>query len=75
MRARLNPARGHLQALSPVAVLERGYALAFKQDTGELIRDASQLHTGDALDVRFGKGAAEVAVKRIKDRNDGNAQL
>lgn len=74
-RARLEPARGQLKALSPVAVLERGYALAVKHGTGELIRDARQLHAGDMLDVRLGKGAAEVAVKRIKDRNDGNAQL
>ena len=75
MRARLAPARGRLQALSPVAVLERGYALALNHDTGEVIRDAGQLRSGDTLDVRFGKGAAEVAVQRIKDENDGNAQL
>jgi exodeoxyribonuclease VII large subunit len=72
-RARLNPLRAHLDALSPVAILARGYALAFKQDTGELVRDATQLAPGNALDVRFGRGSAEVSVTQVKEENHGSA--
>ncbi len=72
-RARLTPLRTHLDALSPVAILARGYALAFKQDTGELVRDARQLTPGNALDVRFGRGSAGASVTHVKDENHGSA--
>jgi len=71
-RARLAPARARLDMLSPVAILSRGYALAFRQETGELVRDAAQLTEGDALELRFGRGGADASVTRIKDENHGS---
>lgn len=61
VRARWGRATGQLDALSPLRVLERGYAVARTQD-GRAVRDASQLEAGQELGVRFAKGKARVAV-------------
>lgn len=51
-----------LEALSPLGVLQRGYAIAQKED-GTLLRDASAVTAGDAVSVRLARGkfAARVA--------------
>ncbi len=46
-----------LDALSPLAVLERGYSLAATAD-GRLVRDAAQLREGDRIELRFHRGRA-----------------
>jgi exodeoxyribonuclease VII large subunit len=50
-----------LEALSPVAILNRGYALIF-DDKGSLIKDASQLATGDAISARLARGRLRARV-------------
>jgi exodeoxyribonuclease VII large subunit len=62
MRARLFAARSglervdaQLQALSPVAVLERGYALVFDAE-GKLVRSAQQVARGEQVITRLAKG-------------------
>ncbi|MDZ4858224.1 MAG: exodeoxyribonuclease VII large subunit [Candidatus Hydrogenedentes bacterium] len=64
-RARFHPLLAQLDALSPLAVLSRGYALAWKMPKRELIRDVKQLSPKDTLHVRFGNGSASVTVDRI----------
>jgi exodeoxyribonuclease VII large subunit len=64
-RARLVAAGERLQALSPLAVLERGYAIARRAPDGEVVRDAAELAPGDALEVLFRRGTARVHVERI----------
>ncbi len=51
---------GRLDALSPLAVLGRGYALASRD--GAVVRDASTLSAGDSLDLRLARGSALVEV-------------
>jgi exodeoxyribonuclease VII large subunit len=51
-----------LQALSPVAVLERGYAIALRD--GQAVRDASSLAPGELLELRLARGSAAVRVER-----------
>jgi len=51
---------GRFHALSPLAVLERGYAVALRQ--GHAVRDATMLSVGDELDLRLHRGGARVAV-------------
>ena len=60
-RARLEGTALRLEALSPLAVLERGYAVVSRPD-GEVVRSVSQVKTGDALDVRVSDGAFGVRV-------------
>lgn len=45
-----------LGSLSPLATLERGYALVQHSDTGEVISRIDQVHRGDAIDVKVSDG-------------------
>lgn len=54
-RARLEQLSSRLQALSPVAILERGYALVFDQN-GNLIKDASEVVSGEQMRTRVARG-------------------
>jgi exodeoxyribonuclease VII large subunit len=53
---------GRLEALSPVAILERGYALVFDED-GNLVKDAAQLQPGHDMTARLSKGRVRATVK------------
>jgi exodeoxyribonuclease VII large subunit len=53
-QARLATTHGRLRALSPLATLERGYAIVHRGD--ELVRSPKQLGRGDAIDVRVADG-------------------
>jgi exodeoxyribonuclease VII large subunit len=61
----LTSANGRLSALSPVAILDRGYALVFDA-TGKLVRDSGQVTTGDEISVRLAKGALDAEVKKSR---------
>jgi exodeoxyribonuclease VII large subunit len=45
-----------LAALSPLATLERGYAIVRRADTGTVVRSVNQVHDGDPLAVRVQDG-------------------
>jgi exodeoxyribonuclease VII large subunit len=55
---------GRLDAMSPLKVLARGYAIATRVADGRAIRDASEVAPGDKVHVRVGAGSfdADVAV-------------
>ncbi len=55
-----------LDAVSPLRVLARGYAVATDKNY-EVITDAAVLKAGDRLNVRFSKGLAECRVTEIKE--------
>jgi len=50
-RERLATAAGRLQALSPMAVLQRGYSITRFPGTGPVIRDAGDVADGDAIET------------------------
>ncbi|QOR37617.1 exodeoxyribonuclease VII large subunit [Billgrantia diversa] len=52
-----------LQAVSPLAVLGRGYAI-LQDDEGKVIRRAADTQPGQALTARLGEGRLSVEVKR-----------
>ncbi|MES2220436.1 MAG: exodeoxyribonuclease VII large subunit [Acidobacteriota bacterium] len=60
-RTRSSRAVDRLAALSPLAVLDRGYALVY-DGGGNLIKTVKHLHSGDALHLRFAQGQAEATV-------------
>lgn len=62
-QARLKQAVATLEALSPVKILERGYALVF-DSSGALLKDASQLSPGDEVSARVAKGTFTAEVKK-----------
>ncbi len=59
---RLKGLAARLDALSPLAVLGRGYALARREADGRLVRRAQDVEVGDTLAVRLG-GNDELSVK------------
>jgi len=60
-RTRWNRATDRLVTLSPLAVLDRGYALVY-DDSGALIKAAKSLRPGDPLHLRFAQGQADATV-------------
>jgi len=59
---KLNQLEGQLQALSPLAILDRGYALVF-DSSGMLLKDAAPLKPGDEISARLAKGSLTATVK------------
>ncbi|MDR1440034.1 MAG: exodeoxyribonuclease VII large subunit [Clostridiales bacterium] len=55
-RAEVAVLAGRLNALSPLAVLSRGYAVVTRQQGGEVVRDAAMVRAGDRLRVRLRDG-------------------
>ena len=51
-----------LDAMSPLKVLERGYAIA-RDAQGHVVREASMLTVGDAVRLRLWKGAIDCRVE------------
>ncbi len=66
-RARFRTLVAQLDALSPLAILGRGYALAWKQPAGDLVRGAEQLSKGDTIRLRFGAGGADAVIERTSE--------
>ncbi|MGI8917550.1 MAG: exodeoxyribonuclease VII large subunit [Pyrinomonadaceae bacterium] len=68
-RARLGRVAASLDALSPLAVLQRGYAIAEDAD-GRLLRDASSVSPGDQLGVRLAKGRITARVEDTQTNDE-----
>lgn len=64
-RAALARHAGRLDALSPLGVLDRGYAIVRTVPEGVIVRSVSQLTEGDPLHVRFAQGESRVVVEEI----------
>jgi exodeoxyribonuclease VII large subunit len=66
---RLRGLSGHLHALSPLATLDRGYAILRRQPGGEILRRADAVRVGDAVEALLGQGRLYCQVTAI-DRAD-----
>jgi exodeoxyribonuclease VII large subunit len=65
-RARLLAATRTLNAVSPLATLERGYAILVTAD-GRLVRAAREVAPGEAVAARTGRGTVHATVTRTED--------
>ena len=63
--ARLQHLAGQLQALSPLGILERGYALIFDEE-GKLVTRAEQLSPGDEIQARVARGQIKARVEETE---------
>jgi exodeoxyribonuclease VII large subunit len=61
--ARLRGAAARLDALSPLAVLGRGYAVCWNADRTAVIRDANVVSDGDRVRVTLSRGELECTVE------------
>jgi exodeoxyribonuclease VII large subunit len=65
-RGRLARAAASLDALSPLAVLKRGYALA-QDERGKLLRDSREVQVGDAVRLRLSEGLLRCRVEETEN--------
>jgi exodeoxyribonuclease VII large subunit len=63
-RGELNVRAASLSALSPLAVMARGFAIC--EMDGKRVRSAGVLSEGDCVEVRFSDGGIEAKVAKIK---------
>ncbi len=63
---RLSAEVGRLNALNPLAVLQRGYSAVYGKETGELVKSASQVKEGDMLTFRTTDGEIDAEAKSIR---------
>jgi len=63
-RQRLESVAGHLQAVSPLSVLSRGYAIAFSRTRRgrKPILDTNRVEVGEQIEVQLKKGRLECTV-------------
>src|SRR5262245_29890762 len=71
--SRVERARAHtaacaetLQALSPLAVLSRGYAICRLQETGAILKDSDRARPGDAVSVLLHHGSLDCEVTEVR---------
>jgi exodeoxyribonuclease VII large subunit len=62
-RGQLEQLSGQLQALSPLAILDRGYALIF-DESGKLVKDATHVQAGDEISARLARGTLIATVNK-----------
>ena len=62
---RLHSLSAHLHALSPLATLERGYAIVRRAADGEVLRRADTIRVGDPVDALLSQGGLRCEVKAI----------
>jgi len=64
--AQLGNAAGRLETLSPLAVLGRGYAVAWSADRTHALRDASTVAPGDTIHVTLSRGEIDAKVTKAE---------
>lgn len=70
-REKFRLAASTLDALSPLAVLGRGFALAQKE-TGEILRDAVQIETGENVHLKLARGNLKCLVTEKNETTAGD---
>jgi exodeoxyribonuclease VII large subunit len=71
--SRLKGFERRLEALSPLAVLGRGFAVVTRQVDGKLISQVEQAKPGDGIQVRVSDGAFGAVVSEDKESNVKNS--
>jgi len=66
-RKSLQALTGKLNALSPLAILERGYSICSRLPGGEVVKSVAEVEVGGVLKVLFkdGEAVSEVKEKRV----------
>jgi exodeoxyribonuclease VII large subunit len=57
--------REKMKAISPLAVLERGYSITKKLPEGWLVRSSGEVRKGDQVSVKLARGELECRVEKI----------
>ena len=62
-RSRLQTLEQQIRALSPLAILERGYALVF-DSSGKLIKSSAQVDAGDLISATLAQGSITARIEK-----------
>jgi exodeoxyribonuclease VII large subunit len=65
LTSRLRLADRALHSVSPMATLERGYAIVSDMKTGRILTDASVIEPGNAIGARLASGSLEATVDKV----------
>ena len=65
-RARLSQRAAALDAMSPLKVLSRGYAVSMNE-SGAVLRSVKQVKTGQTVQIRLSDGALDAEVKQVTE--------
>jgi exodeoxyribonuclease VII large subunit len=65
-RVRAERLQTALESLSPLAILDRGYALIFDSE-GKLLKDSSHVKPGDEISARLAHGQIQASVTGKQD--------
>jgi exodeoxyribonuclease VII large subunit len=63
---RLEILSNKINAFSPLAILEKGYAVVTLEKTGKVINDSDKVSIGDTVDIRVCKGRMRSEIKEKK---------
>lgn len=63
---RLEPLVAHLTQLSPLKILDRGYAIV-TNEAGQIVKDPEEAPVGSAIGIRLAKGRIAAQVTRVPD--------
>ena len=62
---RLNSLIGKLDALSPLAILKRGYSITSRMPGAKILKDVKEVRPGDIIETRLAGGRLTSEVKEI----------
>lgn len=71
-KSRWELACGRLDALSPLAILDRGYAIC-RDAGGRILKETDSLRAGDRVDVRLARGEIECRVETVLPMTEAGA--
>jgi exodeoxyribonuclease VII large subunit len=71
--SRLRLAAGKLDTVSPLATLQRGYAIVTNVD-GHVVTDATEVNTGDLIETRLSRGSLRARVEQVTPHRDDENQ-
>ena len=73
-QTRLELAARALQAIGPLATLERGYAIVTSQDDGNVVTDAATVAPGAGVEVRLARGELTATVNESRPSDDAQTK-
>jgi exodeoxyribonuclease VII large subunit len=64
----------HLDALSPLKVMQRGYSLVYDEKKRHLIKSINQLQLGDVVNIALTDGRIDCHVWAMEEKTDGQGE-